>query len=207
MTRRHRRIRLNLALFGFFALLLGLSLSWHGPGQAEASVILAGPIEAKSVEDGIQINWATGSEIDLSAFFLLRLSITDGETEFQPVPICVRDDKDGGNISRAIISQGDVAGFNYQITDLAVDLDAENAASVDLVAGKTYAYLLVEQGLNGEFVALLDDIVTVSYSFVGGGPTIPDRGCQPGVALPIESPPQPTATPTKANVFLPDVNR
>lgn len=165
-----------------------------GVKLARANVDLSGPVTAESVADGITIRWKTASETDTKLFHLLRSTAEKGP--FQSVPICIRDNKDGGAIGNEAFAQGDIAGFSYEVTDLAVDLDSNDQQYNDLVNGQTYYYLLVEKETNA-YKPYPENIAVVTYSFTNGQPQPSTRTCPSQIDLPDFDPvPLPTASVT-----------
>ena len=185
----HRRILHVVSRLAALFCLVGIVLV--GVKLVQASVTLSGTVTAQSVAEGINIRWETGTETDTQLFHLLRS--TDESGPFQPVPICIRDNKDGGAIVNAVFAQGDISGFVYEVTDLAIDLDSSNQRVDDLISGKTYYYLLVEKDASG-YVTYPVDIAVVTYSRVGAGPTPSTQPCPIASPLPGVTPgPLPSA--------------
>ena len=170
--------------FSFGLLLCGIGLLWGGLGVARANVGLSGPVTAEAGIDGVTIRWTTGTEIDTNAFYLLRSTSEAGP--FQPVPICVRDVNDANAMVNTIFPWGDVAGFSYEVVDLAKDLDFSGQPVEDLIVGQTYFYLLVED--DGAYKPFLGDIASATYSLMGGGPTASAEICPQPLTLPGMAP-------------------
>ncbi len=187
-ARQHLR-QLTLLLLGITCLVASGLISAR---LAQANVTLSGSVTAQSVANGIDIRWTTATETNSQLFHLLRSTSEQGP--FQPVPICVRDNMDGNVIVNGVFAQGDIAGFSYAVTDLAIDISPSNQRVDDLVDGRTYYYLLVEKEATG-YVTYPDNIAVVTYSRSGGGATPSTQPCPNVATLPgVASVLLPTAT-------------
>jgi len=177
-------------LFGLVGIIL------ISAGLVQAAVGLSGTVTAESTTDGVVVRWTTATEQDTSEFRLLRSTQEDGF--FQPVALCVRDlnNDTGTTIVDYILSWGSLtSGFGYEVTDLTIDLDKDGQVITDLVDGKTYYYLLVELEGASTYKPFNNEIASVTYSRIGGGPTASTQNCPPKETLPgVASVPLPTAT-------------
>ena len=197
-----RILRLVLPLAGLFCL-VGIALI--GVKLAQANVTLSGTVTGQSVADGINIRWTTASETGTQTFYLLRS--TDEKGSFQPVPICIRDNKDDGVFVNAIFAQGDISGFSYEVTDLAIDLNSGSQRVDDLTNGQTYYYLLVEKDANG-YITYPRDMAVVTYNAGNPGPTPSTQPCPIASPLPGVTPgplPSPTTVLTTTVTVTPTI--